>query len=167
MKVQVTEATPYKVDSDEPERTYAVQENGDVVMTEIITNIVTFTGREFTTWVRSFEANLTNVNYDLSDHNREELTKAKDSLLTRIEPLRELREKSEEQVQKDYNKKKWEGIHAAILQQITDEKVREPESVKKVWANLTDEGRKYIEDKLSEAETVVFKQILDSAKTQE
>ena len=54
-----------------------------------------------------------------------------------------------------------------MLNEITDEKVREPESVKKVWANLTDEGRKYIEDKLSEAETVVFKQILDSAKTQE
>lgn len=76
-------AAPYKVETDVPDRTYEVQENGDVIMTEKVNSKIYFHGREFISFIRGFEAELEEFQKRISE---EEINKTKEDIeKTKIE----------------------------------------------------------------------------------
>lgn len=116
-------AQAYKIEHDKPIREFALQENGDVILTEKVTSKVFFAGREFISYIRGFEQSKEILKEEQSDEfkaNAEEEANKNlaevNEVLLKIAPMQPQVEKI---MKENYEKQQIEASLKGLQHQLT------------------------------------------------
>jgi hypothetical protein len=103
-KIQ-SEAMPKDIKDNVPDRSFKVEKNGDVVMTEIKKTVITYSAREFLTFKREHDSQLKEFDHELSPDYKKNMENNKAKLEKEIKHLELVCKDAEEKAAVEYKRK--------------------------------------------------------------
>lgn len=160
---QNTQAKPLSVDADVPKRTFKVEANGNVTMVEVTTTTVVFPGREFITFVRNHDNDLTSLENQLGDDHKKKLVKSKKALETEIKRLKPLADDVLKKLKETYELEQKKSFIANIKQQLNNKDTKKA-LVAAMWNTIREEKQKNeVLDELTKEEKIKLLKITNNA----
>lgn len=161
---------PKSVEHKEPERTFEVQSNGDVVMTEQQISIVTFSTQQFRSFVEAHKENKSNYEYYLSEEGQQEMREQKekqDKIIEVMEPHKDeaerlareyydlqMRETKKNEIKKDIEKYKNNEIDFS-----DEDTISRTKNIKSVYDNElnTEQKNQFSKEEVKKIEEIAEK----------